>query len=468
MTSAERPVSSPETATAAGRSVVVDDLRLPRPPGVFRQFFARHPWVVDSAIVVLFGLPATLFVLVTLAGGRGDVPNVAGTILAVVGSLLVIVALYLRRRHPLLLVGVVALSILLVSQTLSGPDQIAPFVALYGAAVYVSVRAAWLSFGVLAVARMVAGLIALGGDLGATIAMSLFSVFLMMIATLIGINVGNGKRYVEALLDRAAQLARERDQQALLAAASERARIAREMHDIVAHSLTVMVTLADGADRTIAVNPERAQEAIRQVAETGRVALADMRLVLGVLSKPLDPAVEAAGAAPGAAPGTAAGADSPEAPDAPGGPAGETLGAASDAPASLTPQPGHNDLAALISSFRSAGMVVVYTVSGAIAPDSGLQLTVFRIVQEALTNSLRYAPDPKHVVVTVVYGPREVSVTVADEGQSQVAAPSIGTGNGIMGMRERVRGYGGSLEAGPTTAGGWQLRAVIPQREQVA
>ncbi|WP_172582471.1 sensor histidine kinase [Subtercola boreus] len=481
MTPDERPATPPDTATVAGRSPVrpapapdsrLDDFALPKPPGVFRLFFARHAWVVDGSIVVLYGLPTILIVGVSLVMGRADwVGDPLKTVAVVAGSAIMLVALYIRRRHPLVLVVATGLGILLVTPFFEGLAQVPSLVALYGVAVYVSSRSALVAFALLSVVRIIADLIALGGDFWGGAAMASASIFLMLVGTLVGINVGNRQRYVEALIDRAAQLGRERDQQALLSAASERARIAREMHDIVAHSLTVMVALADGADRTVAQDPARAQEAIRQVAETGRTALADMRVVLGVLAQPL-----AAGASQ-LAPASSVPVPAPPAPEAPAERTQSALSEGSfehlasfrgpnDAPTSLSPQPGHGDLDALIASYRSAGMVVVYTVMGEINPDPGIQLAVYRIVQEALTNSLRYAPDPKHVTVTVVFSRTDISVTVSDQGQSQVAATSIGTGHGIVGMRERALGYGGTLEAGPTTAGGWQVRAKIPETRQ--
>ena len=191
-----------------------------------------------------FGTPTLLTLIVSLATGREEwTRNPWLVSLAVSGSLIVIPALYVRRRHPLVLVVATAVGILFVTPVFESLNLIPSTVALYGMAVYVSARAAFVAFGALSAVRILAGLITLGGDVGASLAVSTVSVFLMVIATLAGISVGNRKRYVEALLDRAAQLGRERDQQALLSAASERARIAREMHDIVAHSLTVMVEI---------------------------------------------------------------------------------------------------------------------------------------------------------------------------------------------------------------------------------
>ncbi|GAA1000833.1 sensor histidine kinase [Subtercola frigoramans] len=411
------------------------DLKLPGPPGVFRLFFGRHMWIVDWAVVVVFALPAVIYLPIRLSGATGETPSLVVGILAIAGTATVAVALLFRRTHPLVLVAVVAVSFFLVLPSFPGLGQSAPLFALYAAALYASVRAAWVSFGVLILCLAAVSMVAHNGDLGEAIAVSLVFGFLMLVAVLVGINVGNRKRYVEALLDRAAQLARERDQQALLSAVTERARIAREMHDIVAHSLTVMVALADGAGLTVKDDPGRAQEVMQQVAETGRQALADMRVVLGVLADPR----------------------------------------LSTGDATLAPQPRHDDLEALVQSYRGAGMVVHFTVSGAPPRDPGLQLTVFRIVQEALTNCLRYAPDPKHVLVELAYGPAELVVSVLDEGQGSAATTEvktgfpgvttvIGAGQGLVGMRERVAAYGGSLEAGPTTAGGWRVRATVPVR----
>ncbi|WP_161580317.1 sensor histidine kinase [Subtercola vilae] len=445
MTSTERPASSTSPSKTAGRLAVWaalwrsstermdaqtaaasnDALRLPRPPGVFRLFFARHLWILDWAVVAVFALPAAGYLVGAFVTGRNDVAALVAASVAALALIVVTVALRFRRAHPLVLVAAVGLSFVAMGSTFGGSLLPAALFGLYGAAVYASVRAAWISFGALALILATVTLISTGVDLAETTGMSLTFGFLMLVFLLIGVNVGNRKRYVEALLDRATQLVRERDQQALLAAANERARIAREMHDIVAHSLTVMVALADGADVSVERSPERARDAIRQVAETGRTALADMRVVLGVLAEPH------------------------------GGPV------AAVEPVLTGPQPSHNDLAALVNAYRSAGMVIRFSVSGAVPLDAGLELTVFRIVQEALTNSLRYAPDPKHAAVSIVYSSGGVSIVVDDEGQSETGAPSIGTGKGLIGMRERAAAYGGTVEAGHTNAGGWRVRATL-------
>jgi signal transduction histidine kinase len=241
---------------------------------------------------------------------------------------------------------------------------------------------------------------------------------------LIGTNVGNRRRYTAALIDRAEQLTRERDAQAQLASAAERSRIAREMHDIVAHSLTVVVALANGAEAAAERSPELAQQAMREVRDVGRSALKDMRRLLGVLR------------------------DSDEtAPD--------------DASSALRPQPGNDDIAQLIASYRAAGLPVTLTLRGEPPTSAGLQLTVHRIVQESLTNVLRYAQEPTKVTVTIVSSPTQIAIDVRDNGRGRQASPVEGSGQGLIGMRERVSIYSGTLEVGPGTAGGWHVRAVL-------
>ncbi|UFS58979.1 sensor histidine kinase [Subtercola endophyticus] len=435
-----------------GAAAADDELRLPRPPGVFRLFFARHPWFVDGALVVLFAAPVALYFVLRLAGvGAGPWP-VPVTIVGVVSAAAIAAAILFRRAHPLVLVGVVTVAFFVVFPSFGPVIFLPALYAPYAVAVYRSVRLSWVSFGIMVVALAIASLIASNGAWADALGMSLSLGFLILIATLIGVNVGNRKRYVAALVDRAAQLARERDQQALLATVSERARIAREMHDIVAHSLTVMVALADGAEMTAERDPARAAAAMRQVGETGRTALADMRVVLGVLAEPVD-ASRVTGA-----PGT---------PLAPGAP--------------LAPLPGANELGSLIQSYRNAGMVVHFTVSGLPAVDPSRQVAVFRVVQESLTNSLRYAPNPKHVTVVLEEAESGVTVRVTDVGTSggdgsrpsgQGPAPAAaaamvmtGSGRGIIGMRERVAAFGGTLDAGPTASGGWQVLAHIPNEK---
>lgn len=198
-----------------------------------------------------------------------------------------------------------------------------------------------------------------------------------------------------------------------LASVQERNRIAREMHDVVAHSLTVMVALSDGAAKVAPKDPDRAQQVLGELSRTGRTALADMRRVLGVLR--------------------------------------ETAGA------SLAPSPGTESLHSLVAGFRAAGLPATLILEGAPPPsDAAFQLAVYRIVQESLTNALRYGRGMSRADVLVARQDGVVRVRVENDGGAyDGAAPHLGTGGGIAGMRERAALYGGTLHAGPRNGGGW-------------
>jgi signal transduction histidine kinase len=234
---------------------------------------------------------------------------------------------------------------------------------------------------------------------------------------MLGVSVRYRRSALHAATQRAAQLERERDQQAMIAAAAERTRIAREMHDVVAHSLSVMVTLSEGAVRKQAGEPQRAGEAMRQVSATGRQALGEMRRLLGVLhtEQALD---------------------------------------------ERHPQPGLAQLDDLLDQVRSTGLTVASTVTGLPAEmPPGAELTVYRIVQEALTNTLKHATGVRQVKVAISYGSGSVTVDVHDDGAPAAGRPNVG--HGLAGMRERAAVYAGQVSAGPDPSGGWRVRATL-------
>jgi signal transduction histidine kinase len=246
-----------------------------------------------------------------------------------------------------------------------------------------------------------------------------------MIAAFLGLGlyVAARRAYLAELRDRAERLERDRDQQAALAAAAERARIAREMHDIVAHHLTVMTTLAEAAVATSVSSPQQATEVMRSVAATGRRALADTRRLLGVLRER----------------------------------AGQDTGEA------LQPVPDLDQLDALIEQVRSAGLDTTLEVRGQ-APDMppGVQLAVYRLVQEALTNTLKHCGAGARASVRLSYAGGELRVDVDDDGAGTAAPASAGVGGGLPGMRERIRAYGGDVQAGPRQPAGWAVSARLP------
>jgi len=288
--------------------------------------------------------------------------------------------------------------------------------ALYSTAVYRSAAIAWVGFGGASAALLLVSMV-ISRSAGAFWDSGQI-VVVLAIGVLVGMAVSGRRSYVSSLIERAEQLRRERDQQALLAAAAERASIAREMHDIISHSLTVMIALAHGSAEMGKIDPTQATRAMRQVAQTGTIALADLRRILGVLEG---------------------------APDAPGH-------------AATTPQPNVAALPALIDRFRAAGLPVTATSSGIPPEDLGQQLAIYRLIQESLTNSLKHASGARHVAVALVYAQGAVTILVEDDGH----APAQGTragGRGLLGMQERVALYGGSVHSGPNPNGGWRVRA---------
>jgi signal transduction histidine kinase len=214
-------------------------------------------------------------------------------------------------------------------------------------------------------------------------------------------------------------LEREQEQRTRLAVGDERARIARELHDVVAHSVGVMVVQAGGARRMLEQDPARAREALESIEETGRAALSEMRHSLDVLR-------------------------------------GEE-----DAPA-LEPQPGMEELDVLLERAREGGLTVDLALEGRARPlPRGVDLSAYRIVQEALTNTIKHA-GPVHTQVNVRYGETELELEVTDDGPVVVSNGAGAPGHGLVGMRERVASYGGELRAGPRPEGGFAVRASLP------
>jgi len=407
-------------------------LVLPRPPGVLRRFWRRHPRTADLLLVLFWAGPE---VLATTIGSWQVAPDPVSRAIVLVLVLVAAAGIPVRRTHPrtTVVLGLVSIPAMVWTQAGYSPALF----AVYVAGVYVSTRASWWAAAFAAVAG--AGATALrvwvvapgSGDWGTVLSLQL--VAFLLVAVLVGINTGGRRRYEAALIDRAHQLARERDQQARLATAAERARIAREMHDVVSHSLTVMVRLAEGAEAGLAATTSggapgapvpddrviASRDAVRAVADTGRGAMTDMRRMLGVL-----------------------------------GDAGK---------GALAPQPGVADLPDLVVGFRAAGAPVVLELVGVPPADDALQLAVYRTVQEGLTNALRHASRAQSITATVTCTGATVTVEVVDDAPRR--APSGGSesgGRGLIGLRERTAALGGRLEAGPQDAGGWRLVAHFP------
>jgi len=345
--------------------------------------------------------------------------HAGGAFVNVAGGLLLTLPLAARRRAPLAVACVfaatAALNAILGGGLFEGdPPPLASL--LTGAATFYSLGAhaedrAALVGGAVGIAGLWTTVIATEADIQSF----LFSAGLIAATPwLVG-------RSVRARALRVALLERDQRQRERVAVADERARIARELHDVVAHSVGVMVVHAQGAQRVLERDPSRARQALETIERTGQTALEEMRNTLGVLRRP-------------------------------------------DADAPLAPQPGMDDLAALIEQARQGGLTVELVTEGGPSPlPAGVDRSAYRIVQEALTNARKHA-GPVRTRVAVRYRGRELELEISDDGapgQARNGAPSK-DGHGLVGMRERVALYGGDLHAGHRPEGGFVVRASLP------
>lgn len=390
--------------------------------GPMRRFFFGHPVVMDVMVAGLFCSSIVTDILYSSSlpeGQSGDTTPSQLAMRVVALTIAGAVALMWRRRSPLLVsmvMGALALACLALVGTFASIDLGLAFTT-YAVAASRPPKTAWLTFLALSV---VCDLGIVHWDRGVVVGSITTLLVFMLTGQAIGTSVRNRRMHVAEIVERTIALSRDRDQQAQLARAAERSRIAREMHDVVAHSLSVMIALADGATAAMQRSPEGAQMALGELSTTGRASLADMRRMLGVLD------------------GT-------------------------DAP--LEPQPGSPDLSDLVDRFRAAGLTVhAKGIETQLPKDAGLQLTVYRIVQEALTNVLRHAPGTLGTDLSVTCTREVVTVEVTDHGPTIPAPDPSGAGRGIVGMRERVSVYGGTIETGPWRDG-WRVLAVLPWRK---
>jgi signal transduction histidine kinase len=363
----------------------------------------RRPRLVDLSLVG--------FLL--LVGVGAAVRDGHETVAAVVLSVGEAAPLLWRRRWPLAVTAIVT-GMAIVMITLGVwvlPLQLG--VALYTLASLRDTREGQ-ALGAAAIVAVAATVAVAGGfEFGAGAARVVF----LTAAALLGRSIGSRRAYVHEIEQKAARLERERDSEARRAAAEEQARIARELHDVVAHALSVIIVQAGAADDAFDLNPERAREPIRAIDTAARSALGDLRRVLGILQ------------------GTA----------------------------SYEPQPGLAELDPLIDQVRATGLDVSLEIDGAPRPlSAAVGLSAFRIVQEALTNSLKHAA-ADHVRVKIRYGER-LGLEIRDDGRG--SGESSG-GRGLVGMRERVALLGGVLTVGPEAGGGYRVSAEIPIDEEM-
>ena len=387
-----------------------------------RAFDRRYAMLVDVALATALFLLCSGW-LVDRFATRPSLWFVAGLIFPLV----------FRRRAPMTVFFIIA-AVALVQWLVTGPTlaDVALLVALYT----VALESEW---------RVVAAAVVVleAGVLMATVRWNptannvhsfVFLTGLVFTALLAGVVVRALRSRLDWLAERAERLELERDQQATLAAVTERARIAREMHDVVSHNIQVMVTLADAASSAQATDPDRAAEAIHEVSSTGRQALTDMRRMLGVLR------------------------------DEPGPANGSGAAAAGRGRASYAPQPGLGELDALVERVQATGLhVSVRRLGVPFELSSAAGLTVYRVVQEALTNALKHAEEVRAVQVELAFADPDVAVRITDDGRTKAVVPSSPTsgGHGLAGMAERAAAFEGTLTAGPRPAGGWEVEAML-------
>jgi signal transduction histidine kinase len=384
------------------------------------RWLKEHPFFADSLLAGFILVVVVLSIIgadVRVHGVSYREPNA----LAILLGVLCAVPIAWRRRTPLpalVVVGVAAVTY----EALGFPESattLGVLILLYSVAAHCDRRESVTGAAFVAAGTLVVFLTARWGVNPGNI---FSNTVIFGTAWILGDNLRNRRAYLAGLEDRAARLERDQVEQARRAVSDERARIARELHDVVAHNVSVMVVQAGAARRMIERDPERAREALTSVEGTGRQALDEMRNLLGVLRTD-DEATEL-----------------------------------------RAPQPSVSHLDSLVAHVREAGLPVELVVEGEPRPlMSGVETSVYRIVQEALTNSLKHA-GPAHAQVMLRYGNDELRLEVVDDGRGLAAdAPaSNGGGHGLVGMRERVALFGGELRAGPRTGGGYVVSARLP------
>ena len=383
-----------------------------------------HPMVGDSLLAALF-----LFIDLIVYVAQVSAPHGSAKPwwLAIPLNVAMTAPLVFRRKYPqtvaytVLLVGFAhgTLEIGLGSLTVGA-------VALYTMVMYVGRRRALYYLAALIAVNAVSFALTWRSDsyLIYSIVVGLTFAFCWVLGEFIGAR----QAYHSEVEARLHLLETERDQASRIAVAEERSRIARELHDVVAHAVSVIVVQADGASYAVRSNPGLAERAIQTISHTGREALTELRRLLEVLRNE----------------------------HSPGGP--------------RIPQPDAQSLAELAQRVREAGVPVRLEVDGELSGlPAGVSLGVFRIVQESLTNTLKHAGPGARAQVYVRRTDEAVDVEVSDDGAGKAralvaAGEALPGGNGVIGMRERANVYGGSLEVGPAPGGGWRVHAMLPTR----
>ncbi|MDV9177948.1 sensor histidine kinase [Streptomyces sp. W16] len=391
------------------------------------DFLRRHPtWVDTFWAVFLLGLSGVSIASTSYVSDRHGTAQGAMAVSAVM-----CVAIALRRRWPEKML-VLVLATGLAQLVLDIEPVAADFAMLVIVYTVAAIGARLASRFALATGLVAATLSQIRWPQGHTssaglIAIAVFQTVPFALAWVLGDSMRTRRAYFAQLEERAARLEKEREAQAKVAVAAERARIARELHDVVAHNVSVMVVQADGAAYVLDSAPDQAKKALETISSTGRQALAEMRRLLGVLRT------------------------------------GEHKEAGE-----YVPQPDVEQIDDLVEQCRTSGLPVDFKVEGTPRPlPSGVELTAYRIVQEALTNTRKHGGPNTGASVRLVYFDDGLGLLVEDDGKG---APhelyeeggADGQGHGLIGMRERVGMVGGTLDAGPRPGGGFRISALLP------
>lgn len=390
------------------------------------DFIRRHPTGVDVFwAVFLLGLSGMSMVSGMYDAGREEIVAVPVAL-----GLSAVVALRRKAPEKMLLLAILVGVVQLVFDVRPGIADFAMLVITYTVA---TVGERWASRLALVCSLSAAALSQLrweaepGGSWPQVVFVTIIMTVPFVLAWVLGDSLRTRRAYFDQLEERAARLEREREAQSKVAVAAERARIARELHDVVAHNVSVMVVQADGAAYVMDTAPDQAKQALETISSTGRQALAEMRRLLGVLRT----------------------GDAPE--------SGEYV-----------PQPDVEQIEDLVAQVRQTGLAVDFKVEGTPRPlPSGVELTAYRVVQEALTNTRKHGGPDAGASVRLVYFDDGLGLLIEDDGRG--AAHELyedggadGAGHGMIGMRERVGMVGGTLDAGPRPGGGFRISALLP------
>ena len=386
----------------------VSDMRWQQRPGGKRRWPDRF-----TVIDVVLALVLAALALGEVVGGH-DYPGPEGVtaVLVVVGA----ISLIWRRTRPLAAFTVCLGTQALVSVAFGHYEVGATLLIILLATLSVAAHGEKLRYAIAVAALFVVAFNLPRQSFDEAVGDSVFTALALGFAFAVGVTMRTRQARTEALEARTVELEREQEERAAAAAAEERRRIARELHDIISHSLGVVVLQAGAAAQVLEIDPLRAREALALIRQVGQEAIGEMGTLVGLMRD--------------------------------------------DMAAPREPQPSLNDLDRLISTTRDAGLPVELSIEGEARPlPPAVELSAYRVIQEGLTNALKHAGQA-HARVCVRYRDQELEVEVADDG--------VGPGNrhggrhGLAGMRERVAVFGGRFSAGPRPAGGWELRAAFP------